>query len=96
MAPIYLGVFGIQLQKWPPKMKSECKAQYFSPLRLDKQPTCLGLKFFEFFEKAVKKLLLLFNQLCNFAVLIDFESLKPQRLILFHEQIQKLLLFGHN
>ena len=44
--PIYLSVFGIQLQIWSPKMKYECAAQYFSLLPLDKHPTCLCLEFF--------------------------------------------------
>ena len=69
--PIYLSVFGIQLQIWSPKMKYECAAQYFSLLSLDKDPTCLCLKFLIFLKKKVKKLLELLKKSCNLAVLLD-------------------------
>ena len=55
--PYSLSAFRIQLQIWSPKMKSECKGQYFSLLPLDKHPTCLCLKFLNLLKKLVVKLL---------------------------------------
>ena len=64
--PIYLSVFGIQLQIWSPKMKYECAAQYFSLLPLDKHPTCLNLKFLIFFEKIGDKIVVTFEPIMQF------------------------------
>ena len=47
----FWGLFGIQLPICSPKMKFECAAQHFSPLPLDKHPTCLCLKFLKFLKK---------------------------------------------
>ena len=55
--PIYLTVFGIQLQIWSPKIKYKCAAQYFCLLPLDKHPACLCLNFLTFLKKMVLKLL---------------------------------------
>jgi hypothetical protein len=46
--PIYLSVFGIQLQIWSPKMKYKCALQYFSLLPLDKHPHMSMFEFFNF------------------------------------------------
>ena len=49
-------------------------------------PHMSRFQFFEIFEKTMVKLLLFFNRSCNFAVLLDLESLIHHRPTLFHEK----------
>ena len=76
MGPIYLSDFGIQLQIWSPKMKSECTAQYFSLLPLDKHPTCLCLKFLTFWKKNGYKIVVTFEPIMQFCCPSRFRILK--------------------
>ena len=76
MAPIYLNVFGIQLQIWWPKMKYEYAAQYFSLLPMDKHPTSLCLKFLNFFEKNGDKIAVTFGPIMQFSCPSRFRILK--------------------
>ena len=98
MTPIYFSVFGIQLQIWSPKIKYECAAQYFSPLRLDKHPTCLCLKLKNFEKKSGDKIVVIFEQIMQFCCPSIFRILKTllNHSVSWKYTKKKLLSFGRN
>ena len=67
----------LYLQIYSPKTKSECTVQNSSPLPLEKHPTCLCFKFFQFFgKKNSGKIVVTFKPIMQFCCPSRFRIMK--------------------